>query len=91
MVVVNLAVQVCAHGSVRVFPISEPVPVMFGIAAKINDDTHKEETNEGENLQAAKPKLELAKDANSEQVDEEDCVTCIRCGINRQLVACATY
>lgn len=57
---------------------------MFGIAAKIDNNAHKEETNEGENLQAAKPKLELAKDANSEQVDEEDCAACIRCGINRQ-------
>lgn len=72
MVIVNLTVEICAHGSVRVFPIAEPNAVVVRISTKVDDDAHENETDKCNDLDAAEPELEFAEYAYAKQVDTED-------------------
>ena len=38
-------------------PVPESISVVFGIAAKVDDDAHEEKTDERDDLQAAEPEL----------------------------------
>ena len=72
MDVVHFREEIGAHGSIRVLPVAEAVTVMFWVTAEVDDDTHEDEPNKGNDFYAAEPELELAEYTDAEEVDEED-------------------
>ena len=73
MLVLNGGREVLAHRAVWVIPVPETDAVVARVSTKIDDDAHKEQANEGDDLDAAEPEFELAEDADAEEVDDEDC------------------
>ena len=73
MDVVHFREEIGAHGSIRVLPVAEAVTVMFWVTAEIDDDTHEDEPNKGNDFYAAEPELEFSEDTNTEHIDDEDC------------------
>lgn len=45
---------------------------MMGIATQVTDQAEENESNECKYFDAGHPELELAEEANTEEVDEED-------------------
>ena len=72
MFIVHMIEEVRAHRSVWVIPIAKANAVVVWITSKVNDDTHQNETDEGDDLDAAEPELKFAENADSEKVDCED-------------------
>lgn len=68
----NLLVKVLAQRTVRRIPVSETNSIMFRISSKINDDTHQDQCDQGDDLDARKPELQFPEHANAEEVDKED-------------------
>lgn len=66
MNVVDFGEKVGAHGSVRVLPVAETVAVVAWVAAEVDDDAHKDQTDKGHNFDAAEPELELSEYADAE-------------------------
>ena len=69
----HLAEQVGAHGAVGVLPVAEAIAVMVRVATEVDDDTHEDETDERDDLDAAEPELEFSEDTDTEHIDDEDC------------------
>ena len=64
--------EVAAHGSIGVLPVAEAITIVVWVAAEVDDDTHEDEADEGNNLYGAEPELELAEYADTKEVDEKD-------------------
>ena len=52
--------------------MTETNTVVFGVSSQINNDTHKQKADESDDLDTAEPELQLAEDADAEQVHDEN-------------------
>ena len=68
----DLIFEIMSHGAVGRLPVTETNTVVFGVSSQINNDTHKQKADEGDDLDTAKPEFEFTENSYSEQVDKED-------------------
>jgi hypothetical protein len=69
--------KIFTEGSVGRSPVSEPNTIVLGVTAEVDDEPHQDETNYRDDFDAAEPEFEFTKDADAQQIDEEDwCKTC---------------
>ena len=68
----DLIFEVMSHGAVGRLPVTETNTVVLGVSSQINDDTHKQKADEGDDLDTAEPEFEFTENSYSEQVDKED-------------------
>lgn len=54
------------------FPVTEADAVVPRVSSQVNDDTHEQEADEGDDFDATEPEFEFSENAYSEQVDEEN-------------------
>ena len=52
--------------------MTETNTVVFGVSSQINNDTHKQKADEGDDLDTDEPEFEFTENSYSEQVDKED-------------------
>ena len=53
-------------------PVPKTDAVVARVSTKIDDDAHEEQSNEGDDLDAAEPELEFTEDAYAEEVYTEN-------------------
>ena len=71
MLIVHLGLQIFAHRSIRMIPVAEAQAVMPRIAPKVDDNTHEQQADERDDLDATKPKFQLSEYSDAEQIHKE--------------------
>lgn len=72
MLVMHFAEEVGTHGTVLVTPVAEADAVVAWIASEVDNDAHEDEADEGDDLDATKPELELSEDTDTQHVYNEN-------------------
>ena len=72
MLVLNGGREVLAHRAVWVIPVPETDAVVARVSTKIDDDAHKEQANEGDDLDAAEPEFEFSEHTDTQEVHREN-------------------
>ena len=52
--------------------MTETNTVVFGVSSQINNDTHKQKADEGDDLDAAEPEFEFSEHTDTQEVHREN-------------------